>query len=1201
MYEYKLNSLMKKTRIEMSPDDGRIMMGTADESGSLCYGEVFVQYSVDIDRPQAETKILEGPVVIAKNPCFHPGDMRKFTAVNKPHLKHMIDCVVFPTQGSRPHPDEMSGSDLDGDMYFVCWHSQMLPPGENKQPMNYEPKPKQVLHRAVTENDMIDFIGSYINGDKLGVIANSHLAHADGQESGIFSQQCLDLAQMHSDAVDFPKTGCPVKIPPALRPRQYPHYMLKRDKPGYRSEHVLGKLYDQCHSIMLNRGQDDDDLETGIDDQFLIPGHEDYLDAAQTIHDYYRRNVLRLMGEYGIATEAEVVTGRIIKLKRQRRGTLQREHVEIAEIVNSRLKAIRAKVKEMFCQAVDQSNENNVELIRLASAVYFVTYTDRTGDKTCQSLPWVFADHLLSARKLNANPEMAMLRTPSQRSVLRQLSNEIIDFKQSDDKLQERNRMQRVKAFQRLSGVMAQLSDVHVVLAVFGSHATGLDDIASSLDILVDMKSHKMSQKIFGRITSSLRREYNLPRQRPLKLGVKPIILTDDVNRVKVCLYTSEPCINRTVYIISAVVNNAWIFPVLQTLLAWAKQNKITGNDRSNTMTVEQLILLFLSYVSQNVADHQPIDTEDKGRVMDLLVQNHFVNCRAPICCHARKPGLSNENRNRYHYSDDKYADVILSFLNRCSCLQGEVLKEVVDPACNDVGTKLFNLKESQYHRLAERMLKAYHTLAQRGHFVDLVSGSKLSDGRLVMELPQQVCRRILLAEKSYAAKLERESKAEMVTIRRRPFRDSLAGLVLEAWGSLQSLQLINDFINDEAKVKPSLLSPGANNFIMENAKVTVFKSCSSESCRIEFVDYYGPCQPSHDRFARHVPRLLDTNPEDSFSREKFVERSVQQLNLIIADYDDSVHGKMRAVISYGTFYVADCSIGSPLPVTDFDALAAGSVSKSAAISSDPIHPRGRGRGRGRGQWRGRGHTSVPWKPANHIRTSFIPTGNPHIDNEHLQDFLQNNGFVLTEETVDYRVTLKLCISRQQLKLDSVVVLDESFNLKYINMPDVKWLCVDVISANKDSDNKPYDCRFKIQSQAKRTAMQLRRESDDFADILAKHRTMLQRTGNEVYGVHPDFLSRITYMRKKQTRIFQLAANRYAAYTDSFLYGMTIRVNYGTEYSRPSPSGAFQNIDRNRVEVTAVPELPDLHDEDKMRTFFNRCWEFAEELGSILQ
>jgi len=353
IYEHRLNSLMKKTRIEIPTDDARIIMGTADETGSLCYGEVFVQYSANIDHPQAEKKILEGPVVIAKNPCFHPGDLRKFMAVNKPQLKHMIDCVVFPTQGPRPHPDEMSGSDLDGDMYFVCWHNQLLPPGENKEPMNYEPKPKQVLTMPVTESDMIDFIGSYIEGDTLGVIANSHLAHADRLERGIFSQECLDLAQMHSDCVDFPKTGVPVKITAKLRPTEYPHYMLKRDKVSYGSKHVIGNLYDQCHSIMSNRVEHLHDLEKRCDESFLIPGYEDYLELAKTIHNYYRRNIVRLMDEYGVSTEAEIVTGHIITLKKQRRGTLQREHVEIAEIISSRLKAIKARVKEMFFQAVD--------------------------------------------------------------------------------------------------------------------------------------------------------------------------------------------------------------------------------------------------------------------------------------------------------------------------------------------------------------------------------------------------------------------------------------------------------------------------------------------------------------------------------------------------------------------------------------------------------------------------------------------------------------------------------------------------------------------------------------------------------------------------------------------------------------------------------------------------------------------------------
>jgi RNA-dependent RNA polymerase len=53
-------------------------------------------------------------------PCLYPGDFRKLNAVNVPKLQSCIrDCIVFPSKGSRPHPSEMSGSDLDGDKYWV--------------------------------------------------------------------------------------------------------------------------------------------------------------------------------------------------------------------------------------------------------------------------------------------------------------------------------------------------------------------------------------------------------------------------------------------------------------------------------------------------------------------------------------------------------------------------------------------------------------------------------------------------------------------------------------------------------------------------------------------------------------------------------------------------------------------------------------------------------------------------------------------------------------------------------------------------------------------------------------------------------------------------------------------------------------------------------------------------------------------------
>lgn len=47
---------------------------------------------------------------------------------------------------------------------------------------------------------------------------------------GATSSACLDLAQLHSDAVDFPKTGRKVELPQRLKPRRYPDFMQNKHK-----------------------------------------------------------------------------------------------------------------------------------------------------------------------------------------------------------------------------------------------------------------------------------------------------------------------------------------------------------------------------------------------------------------------------------------------------------------------------------------------------------------------------------------------------------------------------------------------------------------------------------------------------------------------------------------------------------------------------------------------------------------------------------------------------------------------------------------------------------------------------------------------------------------------------------------------------------------------------------------------------------
>lgn len=91
----------------------RLLFGVCDAYGILQEGECFVRPTMDEDGiPHALTGSY---VLVARNPCLHPGDLQKLRVVARPVLAHLVDCIVFSIRGRRPAADMMSGGDLDGD------------------------------------------------------------------------------------------------------------------------------------------------------------------------------------------------------------------------------------------------------------------------------------------------------------------------------------------------------------------------------------------------------------------------------------------------------------------------------------------------------------------------------------------------------------------------------------------------------------------------------------------------------------------------------------------------------------------------------------------------------------------------------------------------------------------------------------------------------------------------------------------------------------------------------------------------------------------------------------------------------------------------------------------------------------------------------------------------------------------------------
>ncbi|CAH1273336.1 Hypp5087 [Branchiostoma lanceolatum] len=406
MFTCFLGDLRRRARIEIPTEFGRHMLGVLDETGTLEYGEVFVQYTEDITDKGGETKVLTGEVVVTRNPCFHPGDVRKLRAVDVPDLHHMVDVIVFPSKGVRPHPNEMSGGDLDGDQFFVTWYLGLVFQRQNADPMDFSSPHNKKELSSVKTYDIEDFIVEYIANDRLGQIANAHLAFAHTEKEGIFSSRCLRLAEKHSDAVDFPKTGVCPSLEKKERPLEYPDFMgKKKGKTTRRSESVQGKMYRECQTIERVCSHLHKDKGTGsqtieIDPAFVHQDYKKYAVSSREAKDQYNEKLLDLMSQYGIATEAEAVSGCIVRMHQHMEDRYERYEAE--RIAKDRITHLRKQTRQEFFDAF--GGEENIDLdhcpekvMAKASAWYHASYYK--GNPNRLSFPWVVADVLAMLKK----------------------------------------------------------------------------------------------------------------------------------------------------------------------------------------------------------------------------------------------------------------------------------------------------------------------------------------------------------------------------------------------------------------------------------------------------------------------------------------------------------------------------------------------------------------------------------------------------------------------------------------------------------------------------------------------------------------------------------------------------------------------------------------------------------------------------------
>ncbi|KAK3021860.1 hypothetical protein RJ639_047782 [Escallonia herrerae] len=237
----KLLDLRNKTRIFVP--SGRSMMGCLDETRTLEYGQVFVQFSL------AKTSVMLslGRWLLLKTPAC-----TQVTFVSYVPLMCQL-CTIWWTALFSHKKGERSrllrGSDWDGDNYFVCWDSNLIPP-QQVQPMDYTPAPTFDLDHEVTNEEVEEYFSfsNYIVNDSLGITANAHTVFANREPNKAMSGPCLELAKLFSVAVDFPKAGIRALLPSHLRVTEYPDFMEKPDKIT-ESQGAIGKLFREVKTL----------------------------------------------------------------------------------------------------------------------------------------------------------------------------------------------------------------------------------------------------------------------------------------------------------------------------------------------------------------------------------------------------------------------------------------------------------------------------------------------------------------------------------------------------------------------------------------------------------------------------------------------------------------------------------------------------------------------------------------------------------------------------------------------------------------------------------------------------------------------------------------------------------------------------------------------------------------------------------------
>ena len=921
-YKITVSDLCKRANLRI--EDGCYVMGIPDYSGKLEHNQVFLKTCKEGE----PSKLILGPVIIYRNPCLHPGDIRRVEAVDIPELHDSMNVIILPAEKSEYSlAESCSGGDLDGDNFSVIWDKAYIPPHKQCiEPLKYYElggsKPTQ-SQNATSSEELADFFVNCMRNEALGRIAHIHLALSDYKETGAMDPLCMALAESQAIAVDFPKTGISPVVPKEaleiMRKEGYPDFMEKNSD-FYVSKKVLGDLYRSCKSFLFAY-----DLEEALnrkipfDQAMALEISPAIIKKAEEVYSYYIIQMRRLMNQFSLQQEEEVLLGRAVVWHK----LLNSDRDKASQQLQNAYEALKTRFLRIFTDMAPQG-----KVLEWAAAWYKVAYDQNKEFKNRPflSFPWIVYEWLCQLKGRNhTSPQCTHVNIEIQlgRSSVETLL-EATSFHKFDVNLLREKLVEKQLSLDKIKGKLSEsYGEDFFDMRPYGSCSILLCEEDSDLDIGLIIKPMALQHTNVGDKLKTLSKEYEARHfLRNYLLTVVDEIcsektdLTDNnVPLIKgkmegqsidiTCNYKG---LLKTSYILTLYFHDIAYFVTFWTLIRWARFYgliKFAGMELDghliDTATMYAIIIHLLQTPKYDEMQHQPyLDHLTMPELLDEVKLKLLSEVNKDDDVHKRIGGYIHKFfRHGQMLTED---NVILEWP-----LEG-LDKAVL--AAQDVSS------------IRRACIRGLHMILYSRDIGELINNAKdctAKDAVAVKKLPLSLSKVLLPGRQFHEKRLMAKSKAK-ITLSKEIGEDRL---IFRAEGPRRAIaDALNELLVLHKNVKAFTIGIPAkksSKYFMVGSTLMMVRNSGKVNCKVSFSDSQGSYHLAHMAHQRSTPVLMYSQPveEDEWIHKQCVPELVKKLSSQVNELPlakEEIQNSLEISTRFGTAYAID--IDNRLPET---------------------------------------------------------------------------------------------------------------------------------------------------------------------------------------------------------------------------------------------------------------------------------------------